>query len=368
MRRFTAYSFDLMVFSFILFLFWFIFQGVTQLYIDNKLFYLMFFPIIISAFEYFYDGKTPGKFITRIKVVSLSSDRVSLATYYKRNILITYFLPVMFLLLTVVYDIFLNISLYNLTPYYSFTIFLALIIVPFIATFGAQSYHDCLFGTAVISDSKIKTRKFSRKYLYILSTIIIVMVTGVVYYIDTNKKRVSDIAIERGYLDEISRGEIEISDINLDTNILERNVEDLFDYYDDLHGYIGLQELGELDREIGIQTPPIFTFTLKEPFYVPVFRVFVTTSGLLNNRFRDTVTRNILDHSLSKTGSTICVVEFVHQDNYVGLFYLSVKQIRVGVHTGYIEGGEYNNSMVITPKHSGYLKFSSEKIPFWAIE
>ncbi|MFC1750599.1 RDD family protein [Pseudomonadota bacterium] len=368
MRRLLAFSFDLAVFSPFIFLLCFIAGVSTQYEIDYRVFYLIFFPLCISIFETYYSGKTPGKFIMRLRTVSIENSSLPLIIYFKRSAILTCFLPAISVFLIVIYEVFLKVPLYNATHYYSIGIFVVFLITPFLLTLGSQCGHDFLLKTSVISDSSDRIRALSNKYAYPLFIMIVIMVTGVSFFIHSNMDRVTAAVEERGYLEGISRAEMEMSGLTPDTSILERNVDDLFEYYDDLQGYLGLRELGELDKRIGIQTPPVFTFTINEPRYVPVFRVFVTAKGLINSRFKDAVTRNILEYSLSKTGSAICVVEFVHHDKYIGLFYLLVKQTQVGVHSGALEGSRYNSSMILTPEDSGYFSFSNTEIPPWVIE
>jgi uncharacterized RDD family membrane protein YckC len=367
-RRVAAYLFDLTVTTPVVLGAWFVAEIATQKEINYGAFFLFFFPIFISLFEYIYGGKTPGKFVMRLTTISATGELLPLVTYYKRSVIITYLAPVSFVAIEIIYGVFLGVSLHNLSFYYSSCIYFAFIAVPAMFSLGSQSGHDYVCNTAVVSDSKARMRQFKEKYANISAVLLVAILTGGIYFVDGNRGRLLDAAKERGYEEEIAEFQIAMTGVVPDTYIIERNVDDLFRYYDDLQGFIGMRDLMELDRKIGIQTPSALTFTADEGTYIPAYRVFVTLSGLINGRFKETVTRNLLEHSMNVIGSEMCVVEFVYRDDVVRALYFVVKDTKIGVYAGALSGSAYGCSMVLTPKDSGYINISMSELPLFMIK
>lgn len=363
MRRLLAYSFDLLIFLPLVYGLWYIAEKITQSAINLQAFHLIFLPCFISIFEYYFDGKTPGKFLMRLRTVSENNQRLSLMIFYKRCALITYLYPVTTICLIVIFEIILNLRLYGLANSYSFLVFLIFLAVPAIITFGSQSGHDYVFKTAVISDSNESIRKLSGKHANIIVIFLIILIVGVVYSINVNRDRIFKIATETGITQKAALIEKALMQLVPETNILERNVDNFYDFYGDQHFFEGSRDLVELDQDIGIQTPPLLTFSLNEHRYIPVAEVAVTLNGLINNRFQEAVTRNILGYFKDKAGTDICMVEYVYQVNVFGLFSLIIGRSNIGVYTGINNDTGLISSMVFRPKISSSISIFMPAMP-----
>lgn len=323
----------------------------------------------MSVFEFYYDGKTPGKFIMKLKVVSSNGNSLPLITYFKRSATLTYFISSISLFLFITFKIFINIPLYGLIQHYATYLFLAFLVIPAIITKGSQCGHDYLLKTAVISNSSKSIRLLNDTHAYMIFTLLALLVTGAIYFVHTNKNKVVDVVKKNGFLEMMHTIETEQSKIIPETPVLQRNVDDdFFEYYDDLHGFIGLKDLSKLDNRIGIQTPLVFTFDLKKPRYVPFFQVFVTKKGLENGRFKNTVTRNLLEHSIRTIRNPICIVKFIYRDDFFKQIYISKSEIQIGVYLDAVEGvgsQAISPAVILHPRITTPAIFSNDEIPLW---
>lgn len=357
MRRAIAYVLDIAVFSPLVFLLYVFAELFTQRLIDYYGFFLILFPIAISFFEFLYNGVTPGKYIMRLKVITDDNLPVPFVTLFKRSVFITYFYPITAILLVVVFEIILRIPIYNLQNTYTALIFLLILTLPLACTLGFQSCHDYLFRTAVVSCANTgNIRLLSNRMAQLIGVSIVVIISGLVLTIHIHKNQVLKSASEQGIIGSIQQATSDQIDLTPSTSILEHNIDNIFEYYDYVSGYMGMRDLLALDESLGIQTPSIFSFNSKDSTDIPVYRVLVTYKGIANSRFKDLVSRNLLQHTIEKSGKQACVVEFLLDKSFFGFLSLNLTDTKVAVNKNHFDNLEVPYIAIISPRHGYELK------------
>lgn len=272
-------------------------------------------------------------------------------------------------LLTEIMDKWFEIPKSNLTAFPVLAWVFLLMAYSFIRTGGRMGLHDLIANTKVDwinSDwSEIATERLRKEVLIIVC----VIVTLHIGFLSSVKMRMEDVRqdIEKRQLQEmVHYAETEMPPFSYRTSEIGNGIENLFDYYDDLHGYIGSVSFGALERSIGITRKGI-AVPHKDSDAIPVFQVFVTAKGLISPRFQERISESLIQLARETGKVDAILVEFVYRGSVLEIVYplvirrMFVYSLRVG------NGATAYQTIMVSPEYSGMLTLGGSKLPDFMI-
>lgn len=312
----------------------------------------------LAYFEVTRGGQTPGKFIFRLRARELGNEYG--ITFYGSLLR----LSLLFLLISAVYLVsgifitWLDMDQFGISWVVLSTLASLISVYTFIRTSGRMALHDVIAGTKIewIDTNKpiLALEKIRREMWYCV-------VLAVALYVGILTTMKYSIVPEAGHDYGLSGAprsmqhlEAVFRSLVLSTAQISDGVEDLFEYYDDLHGIIGTIPLQELENNLKILRPGVYLDT-KSPVLVPVYNVFVTGKGLLATRFQERIAENLMKHMHDTHGINAVLIEFVYRGSFLETVYPTLSR-RMFVYSVPIDREKSKRLTIgVTPQESGWF-------------
>jgi hypothetical protein len=303
-----------------------VFASVVGLTLDLWMFELVCIAIALAAIEARRRGRTIGAFA--LGTIAVSARSGGAPDFYEslvRHCSFFLLVPALILIGSLV-DEWSNLAQFPVSGYAIGVWSTLLSGYPIIRSGSRVGFHDLLAGTWVKREGSRETgpdlQRLRRESYYLVVLLVaahVALVLGARGALPTYQSDFRDSGLQR----ELATLETTVDVPS--TRELGRGIPDLFSYYADSHGIMGILSLSDVERNLRFSRAGLEVMETEQNV-LPAFQVFVTMNGLTTTKFQEVVAANLSRSVFSETGTQYFLVEYVYVGDLLGITYPVLKK------------------------------------------